>query len=473
MSGTDGGPIGRREVAHRLFSAEYEAADLEYSDSEEERAPNYVVTPTGARINRLFAVGVLTEVTAVSEEVLRARVADPTGAFVVYAGQYQPDAVAFLEEADVPSYVALTGKARTFQPDDGERVYTSVRPESIATVDADTRDRWTVQAAAHTLARVATMADALEREERGQALETALLEAGVAPGLAAGIALAIDHYDTTPAYLAALRETALAAAAVVAGERAEVPPLDRAPYEGGETEADLRRAPAVYGTLTARGAADESPERVGDPGVSTADRAPTGADEDAGPPETESPDGTDASAPPAANGELGDFEPAGQATATGSEGADGSAASPEEPGLYELDDDEREAIEAEYGTEFARGGDVADPGEAGIEPEAAPPNGAVDTGDDAGAAGPADDVDAEETTGDDEGVEAEDGVDLEAAVLETMVDLDDGDGAAREALVSAVAEETGADPAAVDDAIGEALLNGRCYEPADGRLKAI
>ncbi|MFB6189025.1 MAG: hypothetical protein ABEI57_04005, partial [Halapricum sp.] len=88
-SSQDGGP-GRRETAYRVFASEFDDADFSYAESDEERAPNYVVTPTGARINRLFVVGVLTEVQPVSDDVLRARIVDPTGAFVVYAGQYQP-----------------------------------------------------------------------------------------------------------------------------------------------------------------------------------------------------------------------------------------------------------------------------------------------------------------------------------------------------------------------------------------------
>ena len=81
--GDDQSGAGRREVAYRLFAAEYDDATLDHSESDEERAPNYVVTPTGARVNRLFAVGVLTEIEEVNEEVLRARIVDPTGAFVV------------------------------------------------------------------------------------------------------------------------------------------------------------------------------------------------------------------------------------------------------------------------------------------------------------------------------------------------------------------------------------------------------
>jgi len=240
MSGNESessqGGAGRREVAWRLFAAEYDDADFDYSESDEERAPNYVVTPTGARVNRLFVVGVLTEVEQVSDEVLRGRVVDPTGAFVLYAGQYQPDEMAFLESADPPMFVAVTGKARTFQPDDSDRVFTSIRPESINEVDADTRDRWVVQTAEQTLDRASTFADALDAGQRGDDLRAALEARGVDAGLASGVPLAIEHYATTKSYLAAVRDLALDSARVVAGESDadDVGPLDLAPDEGGD-----------------------------------------------------------------------------------------------------------------------------------------------------------------------------------------------------------------------------------------------
>ena len=228
---SDSGP-GRREVAYRLFAAEFDDADLSYSESDEERAPNYVVTPTGARANRLFAVGVLTEVDDVNPEMVRGRLVDPTGAFVTYAGQYQPEALAALERADPPGFFALTGKARTYEPEDGDRIYSSVRPESVSEVDGDTRDRWVVTAAERTIERVGVMASAIESGLTGDRLRTALREAGVDDRLADGVALALDHYGTTPAYLSELRDVALDAVRVVAGERDEVDRLELAPGEG-------------------------------------------------------------------------------------------------------------------------------------------------------------------------------------------------------------------------------------------------
>ncbi|MFB6137630.1 MAG: RPA family protein [Halobacteriaceae archaeon] len=227
-AGGGDGP-GRREVAYRVFAAEYDDATHSYSESDEERAPSYVVTPTGARANRLFVSGVLTAVEQAGESNVRARVVDPTGAFVVYAGQYEPEALATLRRLETPAFVAVTGKARTFETESGDRTFSTLRPEAITEVDAETRDRWVVRTARHTLARVATFADALDRPERGEDLRRALLAEGVDPGVAAGVPRAMTVYGTTPHYLAAVRELALDAARVVANERDAVRSLDLAP----------------------------------------------------------------------------------------------------------------------------------------------------------------------------------------------------------------------------------------------------
>jgi hypothetical protein len=276
-----------REIAYRLFAAEFDDASFSYSESDEERAPNYVVTPTGARVNRLFAVGVLTEVEPVNDDVLRGRIVDPTGAFVSYAGQYQPDEMAFLDRASPPAFVALSGKARTFQPDDSDRVFTSVRPESMSRVDADTRDRWTVSTAEATLHRVGVMAAALQSGLRGGDLSDALREAGVDEALSKGVPLAIDHYGTTPGYLDALRRLALDALEVVADERDSVRALDVEPGEPGadvelsELAADLDLAAPAAGEGTAA-SADATTETT-----ATADPAETAATESTGTTTTE------------------------------------------------------------------------------------------------------------------------------------------------------------------------------------------
>ena len=144
-----------REVAQRVFAGEFNDASYTFKESDDDRAPVYLLLPSGERANRVFIVGTLTETEDVGEdnEYWRGRIVDPTGTFFVYAGQYQPDAASALREAEPPAYVAVVGKPRTYETDDGE-INVSVRPESITEVDAATRDRWVVETADRTLDRI-------------------------------------------------------------------------------------------------------------------------------------------------------------------------------------------------------------------------------------------------------------------------------------------------------------------------------
>ena len=145
-----------REVARRVFAREFNDASYTFKESDDERAPVYLLLPTGQRANRVFVVGTLTETEDVGEdsEYWQGRIVDPNGdTFFTYAGQYQPDAASALRELDPPAYVSVVGKPRTFETDDGE-VNVSVRPESITEVTEAERDRWVVETAEQTLDRV-------------------------------------------------------------------------------------------------------------------------------------------------------------------------------------------------------------------------------------------------------------------------------------------------------------------------------
>ena len=540
------GTGGRREVAHRLLAAEYEDADLSYSESDEERAPNYVLTPSGARVNRLFVVGVLTECERVSDDVLRARVVDPTGAFVLYAGQYQPDERAFLERADPPAFLAVTGKARTFQPEDSEVVYTSVRPESINAVDADTRDRWTVQAAEQTLARVGRAARALATGLHGEDLRASLQAEGVDPATAAGIALALDHYGTTPAYLDALRDLALDSVRVVADQRSEVRGFDVEPDDSGEvTVSDLLArlpedtrdvdesdvdvedpATAETAGTVAEQSATETVEPVSATEAARGNDIETGdqsaADAEAGESTEEGGDATTTSPL-----EGADQAATGDQSATGDESADDSGAGQPsgddehdpadfDPDSFDLDDDVREEVESEYGTEFQTGTEVDEPGEADIEtPEPDTPEADTETaagteaeaaeansqsvettapetaapGPDAGdgssgvtavseesedtAPTPSAGTGADGSDSTPEAADADGETGGQQALLAVMRELDDGTGADRAAVVTAMVDRHDLSESEVGDLIEDALMDGQCYEPDESTIQPI
>jgi len=208
-----------REVAWRVFAWEFNRSTLHNSEGDE-RAPNYIITPTGVKCNRLFIVGVVTEVENIGKDnsLWRGRVADPTGVFTVYAGHYQPEAAIFLSELNIPAYVAVVGKARKFEPEDGS-VYTSVRPEEINNADEKLRDRWVLDTAERTLERIKYIEDALSSGKSGNDLKEYLLGNETNSVLADGAVKAIEHYKNLDKTISELKNAVIHAIEAVASDR--------------------------------------------------------------------------------------------------------------------------------------------------------------------------------------------------------------------------------------------------------------
>jgi RPA family protein len=205
--------IPTREVSRRVFAREFNDASYTFQESDDDRAPVYLLLPTGEKANRVFVAGTLTEKEDVGEdsEYWRGRVVDPTGTFFVYAGQYQPDAASMLRDLEPPEYVTVVGKPRTYETDDGT-VNVSVRPESISVVEEATRDRWVAETAERSLDRV-------EQFDAGSASETPN-----GPGEAAGVdeyaAMAAERYDLP---VETYKNAAEEALADLLGENEEAP----------------------------------------------------------------------------------------------------------------------------------------------------------------------------------------------------------------------------------------------------------
>lgn len=196
-----------REIAWRIFAHEFNMSSLFVSEGDE-RAPNYIITPTGVKCNRLFIIGVVTEVENIGKDnnLWRARIADPTGVFTIYAGQYQPEAAIFLSGLQVPTYVAIAGKARKYEPEDGA-VYLSVRPEEINISDEKQRDRWVLEAAERTLERINIMNDALNSGLSGNELQEFLSKKVMNNAHVNGVMHAIKHYENLEKTLLEIKKT--------------------------------------------------------------------------------------------------------------------------------------------------------------------------------------------------------------------------------------------------------------------------
>jgi RPA family protein len=160
-----------------------------------------VLTPSGARCTRLFLVGACTEIRTQSGRI-EARVADPTGAFLIAAYPDQAEVVDRLRSITPPAFVAVTCTVRARNA--SSQPPWSLVAESIAPATRALRDLWVLVTAEHTLAR-------LEQEPRIAspecvseiaAMVTSALET-VQTGEKEGPAVAIDPRQVVMDLLAA------------------------------------------------------------------------------------------------------------------------------------------------------------------------------------------------------------------------------------------------------------------------------
>jgi uncharacterized protein len=181
-----------REVAWRVFAAEFNSSSYEIK-GEGEKTPSYLISPLGAKINRIFVVGVLTDNENVGNEnepVWRAKITDPTGTFYLTAGQYQPEASMALSKLQPPCFVAVVGKFRTYSPEEG-KLYVSIRPERIGKVEAASRDNWVLETCQATKDRISAIEEAMKLGEPDM---DKLMQIGFSRPLAEGAALSVKHY---------------------------------------------------------------------------------------------------------------------------------------------------------------------------------------------------------------------------------------------------------------------------------------
>jgi len=181
-----------REVAWRVFAEEYNSSTLEYK-GEGEKPVSYVITPLGAKINRMLIVGVVTDIEDIGEEGkprYRARITDPTGTFYISAGEYQPSAAMALSKMSPPAFAAVVGKSRAYTPEQGVK-YLSIRPERIREVDAEARDYWTLETARSTLRRIEAVGEGLRMTGPST---NQLMKLGYPENLSDGVVRAIEFY---------------------------------------------------------------------------------------------------------------------------------------------------------------------------------------------------------------------------------------------------------------------------------------
>jgi len=172
----------KREPAVRIFAQELSQISLSTGKDEGEKAdrftPTYAFSPTGARINRAFLVGALTEVDEMetsNASFIKGRLVDATGAIGIMAGQYQPEVASTLRElaGKLPVFVAVVGKPNIYKPKDGGS-YTSIRPEDIHVVDEKIVETWTAETAKRTLERIKILKEAMTTGKGSEELKSVI-----------------------------------------------------------------------------------------------------------------------------------------------------------------------------------------------------------------------------------------------------------------------------------------------------------
>jgi RPA family protein len=185
----------QREPAWRVLSGEINASKhiLKSSNSKE---PNYVLTPLGAKINRVYIVGEAFEVEDMGNEgrsFFRIKVSDPTGIFYLAVGEYQPSALGTLRNIEIPSCIAVVGKLKSYEPENGG-LYLSIRPEYIYPANPEIRDCWLFTAVQSLKSRLEAVVEAQKLSNPTIAQIKAL---GYSSTIAEGVIEAIELYGRT------------------------------------------------------------------------------------------------------------------------------------------------------------------------------------------------------------------------------------------------------------------------------------
>lgn len=149
----------QRNPAVMVTPTELNHATHTFKESDDERAPNFCLFPSGVAPNRVVTIGVLTETEDVgsNSEYWQGRVTMQDTAFV-YAGEYQPEAMNTLSTIEPPAFVAVVGKPNTWTDDDGE-TNVAIRPERIVNVSESSRNVFASIAASRARQRLNAMTD--------------------------------------------------------------------------------------------------------------------------------------------------------------------------------------------------------------------------------------------------------------------------------------------------------------------------
>ena len=147
----------RREPGVLVLAKELSAAIVKHVE-DREYSPTYLISEIGGKLSRVLIGGVLDQIENRGSEddpFYTARVIDPNGDFYyLQAGQYNPEGASALSKLEIGVPVLCVGKVRARTPEDSERTYVSVQPESIRAVSMDEVNHWAIKACDTLMRRI-------------------------------------------------------------------------------------------------------------------------------------------------------------------------------------------------------------------------------------------------------------------------------------------------------------------------------
>jgi len=148
-----------RDPAVRVFTQELRNIKESIKAEGEYGTTSYTLPTSGSAVIVLL-MGVLLDAEDIGADntYMKGRVSDSSGTINVFAGQYQQEAAQFLQDSEKPALVAIVGKPKIYEPEDGS-INISLTAESITKVTDVERSIWTQEAARATLYRLKEMED--------------------------------------------------------------------------------------------------------------------------------------------------------------------------------------------------------------------------------------------------------------------------------------------------------------------------
>ncbi len=149
----------RREPGVLVLAKEL-SASIEKHVEDREYSPTYLISEIGSKLSRVLIGGILDQLENRGDEndpFYTARIIDPNGDFYyLQAGQYNPEGAMALSKLEIGVPVLCVGKVRARTPEDSERTYVSVQPESIRAVSMDEVNHWAIKACDTLMRRINT-----------------------------------------------------------------------------------------------------------------------------------------------------------------------------------------------------------------------------------------------------------------------------------------------------------------------------